>query len=71
MIVPFSVQTRDAIEPLLTVPAVAVNVLPAMPLEGLTLGCFVNDGAGVAVAADTLTVCTADCAVPPEPDAVS
>ena len=68
---PLSDQARDVIEPLLTAPGVAVYVVvPAVPVEGLTVGCEVKAGAGKAAVA-TVTCCTVDCVVPPGPVAVS
>ena len=59
MTVPLIVHDRDATEPLLTLPAVAVNVVvPAVPLAGLMLGCDVNAGAGVGVVVAAVTAAT-------------
>ena len=50
--VPLMVHDRAVIDPLLTLPAVAVKVVvPAVPVFGLMLGCEVKDGAGRLVAA--------------------
>jgi len=69
--VPSSVHERDATVPFDTVPGVAVKVVPAAPPLGLTVGCAVKAGAGVAAAADTVTDTSDDCAVPLEPLATS
>ena len=56
---PLIAHDRDVIEPLLTVPAVAVNVVgPAVPVFGLMLGCVVNAGAGVGVTLAAVTAAT-------------
>ena len=57
--VPLIVHDRAVIEPLLTLPAVAVNVaVPAVPLAGLMFGCEVKDGAGVGVTVAAVTAAT-------------
>ena len=68
---PLSDQARDVIVPLLTAPGVAVYVVvPAVPVDGLIVGCAVKAGATAAAVA-TVTCCTVDCVVPPDPVAVS
>ncbi|KHA65318.1 hypothetical protein NI18_03320 [Sphingomonas sp. Ant20] len=57
--VPLIVHDRAVIEPLLTLPAVAVNVVaPAVPVLGLILGCEMKDGAGVGVTVAAVTAAT-------------